>query len=171
VSAAPERVRLRDAVRHWPLIRLCFVAALLVVPQVAVTGFGIELLIAQAGVSPVLAAQTLVTVHLAAAGLRLLLGWWADQGRRAGHLLERVGVRRRGGDGAAGALGLVPRRGEHGDLRRDGSRGHRDRIGSLASPAGWQATMGALVLPALTAATILANFPAWRLPGGTSLAS
>lgn len=197
-SGVPERMRLRDAVRNRSLLRLCVVAGLLVVPQIAITGFGIELLIDHAGVSPVVAAQTLVTVHLAGAGTRLLIGWWADQlGNRlrlllwiavgmvvaftgfavvlstgptallVQVLLVGVGAMAIGWNGlvfvAAGEMAPPGRSATFLGIVNTALHGMTGLsaigIGTLAAIVGWHATMGALVLPALIAATVLANPP------------
>ncbi|GIJ68196.1 MFS transporter [Virgisporangium ochraceum] len=68
----------RDVLRHGPLLRLCAVAVLLMLPQVAITAFGVELLLATTSLSVAQAAVALVAVNLSGAGLRLLVGWWSD---------------------------------------------------------------------------------------------
>lgn len=77
-SAADPGGRLGDVLRHGPLLRLCAAAVLLMLPQVAITGFGIELLLATTPLTVAQAAVALVAVNLSGAGLRLLVGWWSD---------------------------------------------------------------------------------------------
>jgi MFS family permease len=67
-----------DVLRHGQLLQLCSVAVLLMIPQVAITGFGIELLLGTTSLTVAEAAVALVAVNLSGAGLRLLIGWWAD---------------------------------------------------------------------------------------------
>ena len=70
--------RFWDVLRHGPLLNLCAAAVLLMLPQVAITGFGIELLLDTTTLTVAQAAVALVAVNLSGAGLRLLIGWWAD---------------------------------------------------------------------------------------------
>lgn len=67
-----------DVLRHPSLLRLCAAAVLLMIPQVAITGFGIELLLGTTSLTVAQAALALVAVNLSGAGFRLLIGWWAD---------------------------------------------------------------------------------------------
>jgi MFS family permease len=67
-----------DVARSGPLLQLSAVAVLLMIPQVAITGFGIELLLATTPLTLAQAALALVAVNLSGAGFRLLVGWWAD---------------------------------------------------------------------------------------------
>jgi MFS family permease len=67
-----------DVLKHGALLQLCAVAVLLMIPQVAITGFGIELLLDTTSLTVAEAAVALVAVNLSGAGFRLLIGWWAD---------------------------------------------------------------------------------------------
>jgi sugar phosphate permease len=189
-------VRPLELIRHRPLLWLCVVAALLMLPQVAMTGFAIELLGAHAGRSPARAAEALVCVHLAGAGLRLLLGWWSDQTGDGLRLLQQVAV---GMVVAFTALTvLLTTHGQRllvelvvvavgalavcwnglaflvaGEMAPPGRAGAflgfentaifgtaavgAVVVGAVADGWGWIVASGMLILPALAAATVLAN--------------
>lgn len=182
-----------DVVRHGPLLQLCAVASLLMLPQVAITAFGIELLLATTLLTVPQAATALVTVNLAGAGLRLLVGWWSDgTGVRLGTFLSVAvcmvvaydllavylaldGPRLEIGVVLVGALALswnglafvvaaeLAPPGWSGSflglentaIFGAGALGSA-LVGFLADRLDWATVIGALTLPALAAATLLA---------------
>jgi sugar phosphate permease len=190
--------RIWGAARNRQLRRLCVVAGLLVFPQAAMTGLGVELLRDVTGRPAVEAAVALVTVHLCGAGLRLLVGWWSDQTGSRLPLLQGLAL------GmvavftllpvilvtvetrlfvelavvAAGALSVswnVLAFIAAGELAPPGRTGMFlsieniaifgctavavAAVAALADAAGWALAVGALTVPALAAATLLA-YPA-----------
>lgn len=90
--------------RYPQLLYLCAVAVLLMLPQIAITGFGIELLRAYSDVSPQRAAVVLIWVNVGGAALRLLVGVWAD---RTGSRLWPMLMMAIGMAGAFNGLALV----------------------------------------------------------------
>jgi sugar phosphate permease len=72
-------MRIRDMLRDGPFVRLCAAGALLVLPQVVITGFGVELLHDRAGYRPATAAAVLAVIQVGGAGARVLSGWWSDR--------------------------------------------------------------------------------------------
>lgn len=73
-----ERTRVADMLRDGRFVRVCLAGSLFVLPQVVVTGFGVELLHDLAGYAPATAAALLAVTQVAGAGARVLVGWWSD---------------------------------------------------------------------------------------------
>jgi len=78
-AGAVERTRVADMLRDGPFVRVCLAGSLFALPQVVVTGFGVELLHGLAGYVPATAAAVLAVTQLAGAGARVLVGWWSDR--------------------------------------------------------------------------------------------
>lgn len=76
---AVERTRVVDMLRNGAFVRVCAAGSLFVLPQVVVTGFGVELLHDRGGYAPATAAALLAVTQLAGAGVRVLVGWWSDR--------------------------------------------------------------------------------------------
>jgi sugar phosphate permease len=74
-----ERTRVVDMLRNGPFMRVCAAGSLFVLPQVVITGFGVELLHGLAGYAPATAAALLGVTQVAGAGARVLVGWWSDR--------------------------------------------------------------------------------------------
>jgi sugar phosphate permease len=78
-AGAAGRTRVVDMLRNGSFMRVCAAGSLFVLPQVVVTGFGVELLHDRAGYAPATAAALLAVTQVAGAGARVLVGWWSDR--------------------------------------------------------------------------------------------
>jgi sugar phosphate permease len=74
-----ERTRVVDMLRDGPFVRVALAGSLFALPQVVVTGFGVELLHDLAGYPPATAAALLAVTQIGGAGARVLVGWWSDR--------------------------------------------------------------------------------------------